>query len=149
MKDLKKLTLQILEQGYLMSLATVDESGPWVADVIYVFEDNFSLYWLSQEKTRHSQAILVNQKVAATITVSNKGGEDNVGLQLEGIAEKIDGNIFEMAVKHRAKRKKPTPKENEQFLDEGESWYKLTPKKIEIIYEPLWGFEKQSLDINS
>jgi len=38
-KNLRKLVKQILDKGYLMSLATVDGSGPWVSDVIYVADD--------------------------------------------------------------------------------------------------------------
>lgn len=147
MEDLKKLIKNILEKGYLLSLATVDESGPWVSDVIYVYDDNFAFFWISDEDTRHSQAILKNPKVAATITVSNKGGEDNIGLQIEGTAEKIDGEIYELAVKHRLKRNKQPPKEGESFLED-ESWYKFTPTKIEIIYEPLWGFTKKIFQPN-
>ena len=146
MEDLRKIVDEILEKGYLMSLATVDENGPWVSDVIFV-NDELDLYWLSLENARHSKAILKNPKTAATITVSNGIGEKNIGLQIEGIAEKIDGDVFEMAKKHRAKRNKPLPEKEGEVLDPGESWYRLTPKKIEIIYEPLWGFEKKVLDL--
>ena len=146
MEDLRKIVDEILEKGYLMSLATVDENGPWVSDVIFV-NDELDLYWLSLENARHSKAILKNSKTAATITVSNGIGEKNIGLQIEGIAEKIDGDVFEMAKKHRAKRNKPLPEKEGEVLDPGESWYRLTPKKIEIIYEPLWGFEKKKLEL--
>lgn len=130
-----------------MSLGTFDENGPWVADVIYVFDDDLNLYWLSDTSTRHSKALLKNPKVATTITLSNKQGEDNIGLQLEGIAQKVEGEIFELAVKHRLKRKKKPPTRGEKFLDEGESWYLLKPSKIELIYEPKWGFNKKILEL--
>lgn len=130
-----------------MSLATVDESGPWVADVIYVFDEDLSLYWLSHIGTRHSKALAKNSKVAATITLSNKQGEDNIGLQLEGHAQKVEGDIFGMAVKHRLKRKKEPPTKGGKFLDKGESWYLLKPSKIELIYEPKWGFNKKVLEL--
>src|SRR3989344_9137677 len=143
MEDLKKIVGEILDQGYLMSLGTLDESGPWVSDVIFV-NDGLDIYWLSLENTRHSKAILKNPKVAATITISNNAGEKNIGLQIEGIAEKIEGDVFEIAKKHRLKRNKPVPEKEGEILDPGESWYKLSPTKIEIINEPLWGFEKKS-----
>jgi uncharacterized protein YhbP (UPF0306 family) len=146
MEDLEKLVKSILDQGYLMSLATVDESGPWVSDLIFVPED-LNLYWISEEDTRHSKAILQNSKVAATITISNRGGEDNVGLQIEGLAEKVEGDILEIAIKHRLKRNKPAPKAVGEILDPEESWYLLKPTKIEIIYEPKWGFDKKELPL--
>lgn len=147
MDDARDLVRKVLEQGYLMSLATVDESGPWVADVIYVFDENFTIYWLSKDITRHSKAILKNPAVAASITVSNNQGEDNVGLQLSGNVAKIEGDILEIASKHRLKRNKPIPKKPGEILEAGESWYKLTPKIIELIYEPKWGFVKQKISI--
>lgn len=146
MEDLKKIVGEILDQGYLMSLGTIDESGPWVSDVIFV-NDDVNIYWISTENTRHSGAILRNTKVAASITISNKGGEKNIGLQIEGVAEKIEGDVFEMAKKHRTKRNKPIPEKEGEMLDPGESWYKLSPTKIEIINEPLWGFSKKTLEL--
>lgn len=41
------------------------------------------LFWISETETRHSKAIAKNNYVAATITVSNNPGEDNIGLQIE------------------------------------------------------------------
>lgn len=58
--DTRKKVLEILEKGYLMSLATVDEGGVWVADVIYVYDDAFTLYWMSSLEVRHSQALFQN-----------------------------------------------------------------------------------------
>ena len=146
MKDLKKLAQSILDQGYLMSLGTLDDGGVWVSDVIYVHDDNFNIYWMSDPEVRHSEAILKNNKVAATITISNTLGEKNVGLQIEGRAEKIEGNDFGIATLYYTKRKKPIPNENDDIL-QGDSWYRLTPTKIEIIYEPEFGFEKKKLEL--
>ena len=147
MKDLKKLIQIILKKGYLMSLGTADKNGPWVSDVIYVYDEKFNLYWLSETKTRHSKAVAVNSKVAATITLSNSRGEKNVGLQIEGKAKKIKGDILALAKQHRLKRGKKSPKKVGEILDEGESWYCLQPTKIEVIYEPFWGFEKNTLKL--
>lgn len=147
MKANREIVEEILREGYLMSLGTNDESGPWVSDVIYIHDDNLNLFWLSEIKTRHSQAISKNGQAAATITISNKGGEPNVGLQIEGTAEKIDGEYYELTVKHWTKRQKTPPARDEKIVDDEECWYKLTPTKIEIIYEPLWGFKKQKLEL--
>jgi len=55
--------------------------------------------------------------------------------------------VFEMAKKHRAKRGKPAPRELGEILDKGESWYYLRPKKIEVIYSPLFGWNKKVLSL--
>jgi uncharacterized protein YhbP (UPF0306 family) len=143
---LKKLASQILERGYLMSLATVDDSGPWVSDVIYVFDDELSIYWLSKTGTRHSKAIAANRTVAATVTLTAGKDEEEAGLQIEGTAVAVEGDILALATQHRLKRGKPAPKNEGEILDPGESWYCLKPSKIEVIYGPYWGFRKQVLE---
>ena len=144
--NIRELVKGVLEKGYLMSLGTVDESGVWVADVIYIFDDNFNIYWMSKLYRRHSKAISENSKVAGTITVSGQG-EDNLGIQFSGVAEKIEGARYDLAVKHYERRKKPKPSETDDVL-QGGSWYMLKPQKIELIYERLFGFNKQNLDLN-
>lgn len=143
--QIKQLIQEVLDKGYLMSLATIDDGGVWVSDVIFVYDDKFNIYWMSDPDVRHSQAILVNPKVAGTITISDQG-EDNLGIQFDGVAEKIDGARYDLALKHYAKRGKPAPKETDDVL-QGDSWYILKPKKIELIYEKLFGFEKQKIEL--
>lgn len=143
MEDIKKLIQGVLEKGYLMSLGTVDDGG--VCDVLYIFDEELNLYWMSDPDTRHSKAILENPKVAGTITV-NLPKENNLGIQFEGLAEKIDGARWDLAKKHYAKRKRPEPKETDDVL-QGDSWYMLKPKKIELICEEFFGFEKQTLKL--
>lgn len=135
---------EIVDNTYLISLATVDESGPWVFDVVFVHDENFNIYWLSQPTYRHSQAILKDSRAAASITLSTKQGEDNKGLQMSGKIEKVEGDLLEISKLHAFKRKKPGPQPGEA-ISHGQSWYKFTPDKIELIYEPLLGYEKVSL----
>ena len=95
--NIKDLIKEVLEKGYLMSLATVDVGGVWVADVIYVHDDELNIYWISDSEIRHSEAILKNNKVAGAITVSGPG-ENNLGIQFEGLAEKIEGSRYRFIV---------------------------------------------------
>jgi len=147
MNDIKGLIRSVFDDGYLMSLATTDKSGPWVSDVIYVHDDHLNLFWISDINTRHSTAISQNQRVAATITITNNNQDKEIGLQLEGLAKKLEGDIPELANKHRVKRGKSAPNTKWEILDEEEAWYKLSPTKIELIYAPKWGFKKQVLKI--
>ena len=137
----------ILSKGYLMSLATIDESGPWVSDVVFVFKENCNIYWLSKPDARHSIAIKNNSKVAASITV-NTSKEPDLGLQISGIAEKIEGDLIDLAKAHRIKRGKSADLRMGELLDNGRCWYVLRPQLIDIIDEVKYGFEKPSLKIN-
>src|SRR3989338_7181549 len=108
--NIKELIKEVLEKGYLMSLATKDEGGIWVSDVIYINDDEFNIYWISDPEVRHSEAILKNNKVAGTVTISGPR-EDNLGIQFEGEAEIMEGPHYDLAKKNYAKRQKPEPKE--------------------------------------
>ena len=140
----KELIKEVLEKGYLMSLATYDDGGVWVADVIYVFDEQLNIYWISDPEVRHSEAIAKNNKIAGTITVSGPK-ESNLGIQFEGVAEKVEGSRYDLAKKHYAKRLKPEPKETDDIL-QGDFWYVLRPSKIELICEKLFEFDKLKLE---
>ncbi len=132
-----------------MSLATVDDAGVWVADVIFIFDENWNIYWLSAPDTRHSQAILKNNKVAGTITLSTKKNEPNFGIQFEGKAERLEGIQFSLLVKHWAKRGHPAPEMSQALkLLDGDCWYKLLPTNIGLIDEENFGFDRQVVEAN-
>lgn len=145
MTDLRSLVAEVLDKGYLLSLATTDDGGVWVADVIFVHDDEFRIYWMSDPESRHSRAIAVNPQVAGAITVSGRG-QDNIGIQFAGTAERIAGPRHDLAVKHFTKRDKPAPAEDADVL-EGDSWYVVRPTRIDLIYEPLYGFDKRTLTL--
>ena len=140
-----ELIKEVLEKSYLMSLATVDDSGVWASDLIYVFDEQLNIYWMSDPEVRHSRAILKNPHVSGTITTSGPQ-EKNMGIQFNGDGQKIDGPRFDLAKKHYAKRGKAEPKEDDNVLL-GDSWYMLKPKFIQLTYEKLFGFNKQDLKL--
>lgn len=142
--DIRERIGEVLQQGHLMSLATRDETGLWVADVIYIYDDTLTLYWMSKENARHSQAILTYSQTAGTITVSNKSKEPNFGIQFEGLARKIDGARHDLAAKHHAKRSRPSPSYGEDILKAGESWYEVRPRLIRLIDESNFGYQAQT-----
>jgi len=144
--DIKAKILEVLSKGYLMSLGTIDEGGVWVADVIYIYDEDLNIYWMSDPDSRHSKAIEKNNQAATSITVTNQGKAPNLGVQLSGKTEKIEGPRHDLAVKHFKKRGKPEPKENDDVLD-GDSWYVLHPKRIDLIDEENLGYDKKSLDL--
>ncbi len=144
--NLKERILHILENTHLMSLATQDEGGLWVSDVIFIFDEDLNIYWMSKPEVRHSKAILAHAQVAGTITHTTKSKELNLGIQFAGTAQKIDGPRYDLALKHFKKRNKPEPKEEDDALG-GRSWYMIKPTHIELIDEENFGFEKQKLDL--
>jgi uncharacterized protein YhbP (UPF0306 family) len=144
--DIKNKILEILGKAHLMSLATRDDGGLWVADVVFIYDNDLNIYWMSDPDARHSKAILKNNEVAGTITFSTKSKEKNFGIQFYGMANKIDGSRYDLALKHLKKRSHPEPKESDDVL-QGDSWYMLKPSKIDLIDEEHFGYDKKSLTL--
>jgi uncharacterized protein YhbP (UPF0306 family) len=132
--DIKARIKEVLGLGHLMSLGTMDDGGPWVADVGYVHDNAFNIYWMSSDQVRHSKAITMNHAAAASIIV----GEGALGLQLSGKAEKIESVDPSTEAAYKAKEGRVLP---------GRSWYVLRPKMIELIDEANFGFKKQKLEL--
>ena len=146
--DIRQLVKEVLDQGYLMSLATTDNGGVWVCDVIYIHDDDLNIYWMSDKNARHSQAIKKDNKVAGSITYSTKSKVPNFGIQFEGAAEQLEGIQFMLLIKHLAKRSYPAPDISQATkLMDGDVWYKLTPKKIGLIDEENFGYDRQNIEI--
>lgn len=144
--DIRKLIEEVLERGYLMSLGTVDDGGVWVADVIYVHDENLNLYWLSLPDARHSRALGENNGVACTITSAWETGKERA-LQIEGVAERATGEMFELEKNLQTKRGMAPSAEAGEVLRKGHMWYVLKPTKIELIHNELFGYDKQTLEI--
>ena len=73
-----------------LTLATVgQERAPAAAAVFYAHDDDLTLYFLSEEKTRHAQNLLANPVVAGTIQADHQDWRVIRGLQLEGRAERV------------------------------------------------------------
>ncbi len=138
-EDISRYVQEVLEKGYLMSLATVDTAGPWVADVVYVHKEDFSLYWGSHILSRHSRALERNALVAASITLTQRAGEPDIGLQIAGKAQKVDSGLEELGVLYQRKKGRTEP----FLLREGYAWYCLRPSFMDLTYEPEFGWVKK------
>jgi len=125
-----------------MNLGTIDDSGVWVAPVVFIYDEDLNIYWMSDPDVRHSKAVQFSPKVSASIVAREKGGS-NLAIQFEGIAEKIEGNRPDLAVKHYSKRGKKMPEPNEDVL-QGDSWYKVRPISIRLNDQENFGYEKQT-----
>ncbi|MFA6295179.1 MAG: pyridoxamine 5'-phosphate oxidase family protein [Candidatus Paceibacterota bacterium] len=148
MIDIRKRVLEVLNNTHLMSLGTSDKDGIWVADVIFLYDEDLNIYWLSAPDCRHSKAILENNKVAGSITYSTKNKELNFGIQLEGEVERLEGIRFDLIIKHWTKRNHKIPDISKALeVLGGDCWYKLTPTRIELIDEENFGFDRQKLKI--
>lgn len=144
MSELNDLSKQILTEATVVSLGTLDADGVWVSDVVFVHDDELSIYWISKPGSRHSKAVLENSKIACTITASFEPNDERA-LQIEGVVEKIEGSIPDLEEKHFRKRGKPYLNSKSTKKPEGFSWYKLTPTKIELHWSEKFGYDRKSV----
>ncbi|HZT08333.1 MAG TPA: pyridoxamine 5'-phosphate oxidase family protein [Chloroflexota bacterium] len=73
-----------------VSLATVGADGVWATTVFYASRD-FTLYFLSEPKTRHAQNVAANPSVAATINEDYRDWRQIKGIQMAGTCAEITG----------------------------------------------------------
>ena len=144
--DIKARILEGLSKGHLMSLATLDDGGLWVADVIYIYDDNLNIYWMSYPNVRHSKAIEKNGQVAGSITVTCYGEKPELGIQFSGKAEKINELKHDVVARFCAKNGDPEPEEGEDVLG-GHSWYILRPSKIDLNDTENFGWDKKNIEL--
>ncbi len=75
-----------------LTLATVAEDGrPQAASLFFAETDDLSLVFISEQKTRHSQNVKRDRRVAATIYADGQEWQSIQGLQLEGICSALAG----------------------------------------------------------
>lgn len=143
--NLKERAKEVLAQSHLMTLAVHDAEGVWAADVIFVYDEELRLYWISDPGTRHARAVDISGEAAATITASRQSKEPNFGLQIAGRVQKLHGTQYALVAKHFAKRGHETPPEenDNDRMFENLVWYELQPTTIHLIDEANFGFDKQ------
>src|SRR5262245_46850717 len=124
---IKERVEKILKECHLISLAVSDENGPWASIVHFAADADMNIYWMSDPEALSTQASVKNNKAAGTITLSMKKGEKNLGIQLSGVAEKLEGERPDVAKIYFSKKGKPVPEDIADFMD-GDSWYMIKPQ---------------------
>ena len=89
LKDLIRRIELFLSNHHTISIATSAEGELWSASVFYVSDEKFNIYFVSFEESKHIQGILKNKRVSATINQDVSDWMQIKGLQLQGLAYKV------------------------------------------------------------
>ena len=82
-----------LAEHTTMTLATVGPSGePQAVAVFYAADEQLNLFFLSSPTSRHSQNLLRDARVAATVQADGQAWQQICGLQIEGRIRLVDGS---------------------------------------------------------
>jgi len=79
-----------LESHHVLTLATVDEAGPWAAPLFYASDRSLALYFLSDPATRHRRAIARSPRVSAAVYGGTAVWTEITGVQIDGWARAVD-----------------------------------------------------------
>ncbi len=91
---MREKALAYLAEHNVMTLAT---ASTWAAAVFYASED-FQLYFVSAPGSRHARDIAQQPSVAAAIQEDYRDWRAIQGIQLSGVAERLEGKAREAAM---------------------------------------------------
>lgn len=138
-RDLNKLAREVIKTNQYLTIASSDKEGfSWASPVVYSFDKNWNLYFLSIPSSNHCQNIKSNNKVVVAIFDSHQLFGQGVGLQIEGEAFEISAKDTARIIKIYFDRKFPyggpsQSPENyiKQFTSKDSIYrcYKIVPKK--------------------
>ena len=143
-EELKQHILDYLSQNKRMSLATSKDDIPWAATVMYTFDNDLNIYFLSEVSTRKVQNLQENPKVAATINEVTGGIGKVKGIQLEGeckVVGKIEASkVYGLFLKKYFWLKDYIPSPKQMFSGTIKNrLFKVTPKKIYYLDDERFG----------
>ena len=133
--QLRKLILDYLSINKRMSLSTCKDGVPWAATVLYAYDSDLNIYFLSKIETRKVQNILANLKVAATINEITGGIGKIRGIQLEGECQMVGrleaARAYALFLKKYFWLKDYIPSPSQMFSKAiRDRLFKINPKKI-------------------
>jgi uncharacterized protein YhbP (UPF0306 family) len=96
--ELRNRIKQFLAAHTTLTLATIAADGrPQAAPVFFAEMDDLSLIFISEQKSRHSQNIKRDGRVAATIYADGQSWQSIRGMQLEGVCTALKGEAAQAA----------------------------------------------------
>jgi len=129
--------MDYLQAHNVVTLATSGSQGIWAAAVFYA-SNELQLYFLSSPNSRHCLNLTTNPRIAATIQEDYKSWPEIKGIQLEGVAIKLEGEERDTAILHYGKKypivanlDKAPPAIATAFNKV--SWYKIVPDALHFI----------------
>lgn len=119
----------------VLCLATTDQHGPWVSPVFYcIFKQSFA--FLSAPHTRHCKNISTNPAVSASIQDDYKEWSEIKGIQLQGVARRVDKTDTKSVIQTYSDKfpvtGKNAPPEIANALDKV-YWYQVLIEKLYFI----------------
>ena len=94
MNNIEKLIREYLIDGQtrMMQVATCVDNKPWICTVYYAVDEDLNLYWMSKPERRHSEEIIQNSTIVATVVHDQQPPrKDHRSVTIEGTAQELSG----------------------------------------------------------
>ena len=145
-EELRNLILDYLAINKRMSLSTCKDGLPWAATVMYAYDEDLNIYFLSKVETRKVQNLLSNSRVAVTINEVTGGIGKVKGIQLEGKCRMVGrleaARVYALFLKKYFWLKDYIPSAEQMFSRAiSDRLFKITPKKIYYLDDERFGRE--------
>lgn len=89
-QSLKSMAKTVLKDNQYMSLGTSSGAGKaWVSPVVYAYDKNLNLYFMSLPSSKHCQNIELDPIVSVAIFDSHQNFGQGVGLQIRAKVNKV------------------------------------------------------------
>ena len=149
-QKLRKLILAYLSQNKRMSLSTCKDNIPWAATVMYAYDNDLNIYFLSKVETRKVQNLLVNPSVAGTINEVTGGIGKVKGIQLEGecqMVSKLEAVAgYALFLKRFFWLKDFIPSARQMFSELiQDRLFKITPERIYYLDDERFGLQGRGM----
>ncbi len=138
----------LLESEIVLTLATSGGEGVGACDLLFIHNEDLTLFWKSATQSRHSLNIAEGSRVAGTVTSRLKNG---CGVQVVGFAKPTDMQIESLEQKLSEKRQRfygAKVARREEEKEDGRVWYELKPKCYYYMDEETLGYERVEIRIH-
>ena len=93
-----KRIIKFFRKHHVLTIATTVENEPWCANCFYVYlEEENTLVFTTDLKTRHGQEFLKNPKIAGSVVLETMVVGKIRGIQFQGIVSEPDEDLAAQA----------------------------------------------------
>lgn len=131
---LKKYILEYLSKNRVLTLATSKDDVPWAAAVMFAYDNDFNIYFISVPDSRKTKNLMTNPIVSVAVNEYIHKVGYTIGLQIEGKAIMLN--------KERDKRELEIFRKRFDWADDflhDHELYKIVPEKIYYLDDEKFG----------
>jgi len=128
-----------ISEHHVLSLATSINGQVYLANCFFIFNaENNEFIFTSSVETRHGKEMLENPNIAANIVLETKTIGKIQGLQITGIASKLDGKLEKKAKKQYLLKYPYAILKTETMWSISVDFFKLTDNRLGFGKKIIW-----------